>query len=418
MAEVEKAEQIEMLLNGDEAVAWAAYHVEPDVVAAYPITPQTIIVERFSEFVADGLVRTEFISVESEHSALSAVVGAAAAGGRAFTATASQGLALMNEILHIAAALRLPIVMAIATRALSAPINIHPDHGDIMNSREAGWIIMFAENAQEVYDNVIQAFKIAEDHRVLLPVMVAFDGFVISHTAEKVYVFKDVNVVREKFLGGPRKIPKIKLMGKEVELALRPLSYTPVPLTIGPLDLTDFYFEHKLQHMDALYRAPEVIKEVNEEYAKLTGRKYGNGLVEKYKLDDAEIALVAMGATVGTLRYVVDVMRDEGYKVGLLKIRTYRPFPTEDVIEALKDKKVVGVFDRAAPNGAAGAPLFLDIRSALYELEKRPIVVDYVYGLGGRDAPPELLEDAVEELYRISKGEVKPFRFRYLGVRE
>lgn len=416
MLEEKVAEQEEMLLNGDEATAWAAYHVEPDVVAAYPITPQTIIVERFSEFVADGLVRTEFVSVESEHSALSACVGAAAAGGRAFTATAANGLQLMNEILYIASSLRLPIVMAIANRAVSGPINIHCDHTDAMNVRDAGWVMLFCEDAQEVYDTVIQAFKIAENPKVLLPVMVSFDGFLISHTAQKVMVFKDPAIVREKFLGGPRKPVKIKLMGQEVELSLNPKN--PVPVTFGPLDLYDYYYEHKRQQSLAMENAYEVVKEVHEEYARLSGRRYGNGVIVPYKLDDAEIAVVVMGSAAGTMRYVIDEMRDEGIKIGLLRVRLFRPFPYKDIMEALRNVKVVGVFDRAQDQGTVGGPLFLETRAALYDLESRPKVVDYVFGLGGRDAPPEMFREAFEELVGISKGTIKPFRRKYIGVRE
>ncbi len=412
----EIVEQEERLLNGDEAVAWAAYHVEPDVVAAYPITPQTIIVERFSEFVADGLVRTEFVSVESEHSAMSACVGAAAAGGRAFTATAANGLQLMNEILYIASSLRLPIVMAIANRAVSGPINIHCDHTDAMNVRDAGWVMLFCEDAQEVYDTIIQAFKIAENPKVLLPVMVNFDGFLISHTAQKVKVFKDPSVVREKFLGGPRKPVKIKLMGKEVELSLNPKN--PVPVTFGPLDLYDYYYEHKMQQLVAIQNAYDVVKEVHEEYAKLSGRRYGNGVIVPYKLDDAEIAVVAMGSAPGTMRYVIDEMREEGIKIGLLRVRLFRPFPYKDIIEALRNVKVVGVFDRAQNQGMMGGPLFLETRAALYELESRPEVVNYIFGLGGRDAPPEMFREAFDELVGIYRGTISPFIRKYIGVRE
>jgi len=416
MLKEEVVGQEERLLNGDEAAAWAAYHVEPDVVAAYPITPQTIIVERFSEFVADGLVRTEFVSVESEHSAMSACVGAAAAGGRAFTATAANGLQLMNEILYIASTLRLPIVMAIANRAVSGPINIHCDHTDAMNVRDAGWVMLFCEDAQEVYDTIIQAFKIAENPNVLLPVMVSFDGFLISHTAQKVKVFKDPSVVREKFLGGPRKPAKIKLMGHEVELSLNPKN--PIPVTFGPLDLYDYYFEHKRQQSLAMQNAYEVVKEVHEEYARLSGRRYGDGVTVPYRLEDAEIAVVAMGSAPGTMRYVIDEMRDEGIKIGLLRIRLFRPFPYRDIIEKLRNVKVVGVFDRAQDQGMMGGPLFLETRAALYELESRPKVVNYVFGLGGRDAPPEMFREAFDELVGINKGTIKPFIRKYIGVRE
>lgn len=408
-------EQIDILLNGDEAAAWAAKDVHVDVVAAYPITPQTIVVEKFSEFVADGIVQTEFVSVESEHSALSACVGAAAAGARAFTATAANGLQLMNEILYIASSLRQPIVMAIANRAPSGPINIHNDHTDAMNVRDAGWIMLFAENTQEVYDTIIQAYKIAEDPNVLLPVMVCYDGFLISHTAERIKVFKDPKDVAE-FLGGPRKIPKIELMGKEVELSLNPEN--PLPLTFGPLDLYDYYFEHKRQQSEAMQHAYAVIEKVNEEYAKFSGRKYGNGRVVPYRLDDAEIAIVLMGSTAGTARYVIDELRDEGIKIGELRVRSFRPFPYMDLERYLKNVKVVGVFDRAQDQGMQGGPLFLETRAALYDLASHPKVVNFVYGLGGRDMPPELLRTTMDELIAIKEGKKPVFNRKYIGVRE
>ncbi|MHA1616093.1 MAG: pyruvate ferredoxin oxidoreductase [Candidatus Njordarchaeales archaeon] len=410
------AEQIDMLLNGDEAAAWAARHCNVDVVAAYPITPQTIIVERFSEFVANGEVDCEFISVESEHSALSACVGAAAAGARAFTATAANGLNLMHEILYIASSLRLPIVMAVANRAVSGPINIHCDHTDAIGSAFlASWLMFFCENAQEVYDTIIQAYKIAENPRVLLPVMVSFDGFLISHTAERIKIFKDEKVVQE-FLGGPRKVAKINLMGKEVELSLNPKN--PVPVTFGPLDLFDYYFEHKRQQFEAMENAYKVIEEVHEQYAEISGRRYGDGFVVPYRTEDAEIIAVVMGSTAGTMRYVVDEMREEGIKIGVLRVRTYRPFPYDRLAKYLSRAKVVGVFDRVQDAGLVGGPLFIETRASLYDLPERPIVVNYVYGLGGRDTTPEMIRSAFDELVDIAKGKIKPFRRKYLGVRE
>ena len=408
------AEQMDIVLNGDEAVAYAVKQSDVDVVAAYPITPQTIIVERLAEFLANGEADFEFISVESEHSAISAVLGAAAAGARAFTATASQGLLLMNEILWIVSSLRLPVVMAIANRAVSAPINIHCDHTDLMSARDTSWIILHAENVQEVYDTVIQAFKIAEDERVLLPVMVGFDGFLVSHTSERIKIFKDDEVVKE-FLGGPRKVPKIKLWGKETPYALWPK--TPTPVTFGPLDLYDYYFEHKIPQAIAMENAYGVIKEVHDEYARISGRSYGNGLIHPYRVDDADVVAVVMGSTAGTMRYVVDEMREEGYKIGLVRIRSFRPFPYRDLAEVLKNAKVVGVFDRAQDIGAQGGPLFVETRSALYDYDVRPKVVNYVYGLGGRDTPPDLIRSAFDRLFNILEGKEKPFRRIYLGVR-
>ncbi|MCD6323730.1 MAG: pyruvate ferredoxin oxidoreductase, partial [Desulfurococcales archaeon] len=308
-----------MTVNGDEAVAYAAKQSLVDVLAAYPITPQTIIVEKFSEFVADGEVHTEFIPVESEHSAMSAVVGAAAAGARAFTATASQGLALMFEILYIASSLRLPIVLAVANRALSAPINIHCDHSDAMAMRDAGWVQLFAENTQEAYDTTIQAFKIAENPDVLLPVAVNLDGFILSHTLEDIYMLLDKEV--EKFLGGYRKVAKtyVDYLGKEVELKLDPAN----PVSFGPLDLYDYYFEHKIPQHEAMKNAKEVVRKVNEEWYELTGRKYGDGVLDAWGVEDADIVVTVLGSTAGTVRSVAKELRSKGRKVGVLRIRMF-----------------------------------------------------------------------------------------------
>ncbi len=403
-----------MGLNGDEAVAWAVKQCNVDVVAAYPITPQTIIVERFSEFVANGEVNTEFVPVESEHSALSACVGAAAAGARAFTATASQGLALMWEILYIASGLRLPIVMAVVNRALSAPINIHCDHSDTMGARDSGWIQLYVEDSQEAYDTVIQAFRIAEHPDVLLPVMVNLDGFFLSHTLQDVHILPDEVV--EKFVGTrePIKVKVPYLNNREVPLVLD----GETPITIGPLDLQDYYFEHKMPQIAAMENAKRVIKEVNEEYAKISGRKYGNGLTVPYALEDADVAIVLLGSAAGTVRYVARKLRENGYKVGVLRIRAFRPFPTEDIVEKLKDVKVVCVMDRAVSYGAHGGPLFMEIRSAFYGMRKRPIILNYIYGLGGRDLPPSTIKDIFMELLDIAKtGQVRQL-IKYVGVRE
>jgi pyruvate ferredoxin oxidoreductase alpha subunit len=405
--------QIMMTVNGDEAVAYAVKQSLVDVVAAYPITPQTIIVEKFSEFVADGEVKTEFIPVESEHSAMSACVGAAAAGARAFTATSSQGLALMVEVLYIASALRLPIVMAVVNRALSAPINIHNDHSDAYLMRDSGWIQLFAENVQEAYDTTIQAFKIAEDERVLLPVAVNLDGFFLSHTLENIYMLPD-EVVHE-FLGGYRKVSKVKVdyFDEEVPLALNPAR----PLSFGNLDLYDFYFEHKVQQVEAMKSVPEVVREVNEEWFKLTGRRYGDGILDPFEVEDADVVLVGMGSGVGTMRSVVRRLRKEGLKVGLVKLRMFRPFPFKEVAEVLKNAKVVAVMEKGISPGSYG-PLFLEINTALYDLKNRPALVNYIYGLGGRDLVPDLVEGMIRGLFKeLEKGVFEP-KLRYLGVRE
>ncbi len=387
-------------LNGNAAVAHAMRQINPHVVAAYPITPQTECVERFAEFVSEGLVDTEFVTIESEHSALSACIGAAAAGGRVMTATSSQGLALMWEMLYIAASMRLPIVMMVVNRALSGNINIHCDHSDTMGARDAGWIQLFSENAQEVYDNTIQAVKIAEDMRVRLPVMVTQDGFIISHAVEQVEMLEDKEV--QNFVG-PYK-------------PFYPLLDVKNPVTYGPLDLFDYYFEHKRSEIEAIDNCLPVIEEVAEAFGKLSGRKYG--LVEEYCLEDAEYAVVALGSTCGTAKEAVDMLRDRGKKVGLLKIRCFRPFPKEAIIRALAPRKGVAVLDRSVTFGGFGGPVFTEIRSALYDLSVRPLIIDFYYGLGGRDIYVEDIECALARIEEVvQRGHVDQY-IDYLGLRE
>lgn len=393
-------ERISMGLNGNAAAAHAMRQINPHVVAAYPITPQTDCVERFAEFVSEGLVDTEFVTVESEHSALSACIGAAASGGRVMTATSSQGLALMWEMLYIAASMRLPIVMMVVNRALSGNLNIHCDHSDTMGARDAGWIQLFSENAQEVYDNMIQAVRIAEDMRVRLPVMVTQDGFIISHAVERVELLGDEEV---KTFVGPYK-------------ALYPLLDLEHPVTYGPLDLFDYYFEHKRSQIEAIDNCLPVIEEVGKEFGKLSGRFYG--LLEEYRLADAEYAVVVLGSTCGTAKEAVDRLRDRGKKVGLLKIRCFRPFPKEQIIRALAPLKGVAVLDRSVTFGGFGGPLFTEVRSALYDVSPRPLIIDFYYGLGGRDVYVEDIEKAfarIEDVVRI--GWVDK-HIDYLGLRE
>jgi len=401
--------QVLMGLNGDEAVAYAIKQVNPDVVAAYPITPQTIIIERFSEYVADGEVDTEFVAVESEHSALSTCVGASAAGARAFTATAANGLALMWEITYIASGLRMPIVMAVANRALSAPLNIHNDHSDSMGARDNGWIQLYCENGQEVYDTCIEAWMIAEHPMVQLPIMVCLDGFTLSHTMENVYVLPD-DIIKE--FVGERKFITVKGHAGETEFRLNP----DVPLTMGPVDLQDYYFEHKLQQVKAMEHVLEVIPDVEISYSKISGRRYD--MVERYRMDDAEVALIGLGSTMGTVRFVVDQLREEGVKVGMLKLRLYRPFPEDALVEALGDTLVLGVLDKAISFGAPGGPLYQDIRSLFYDREDKPLVANYIYGLGGRDASPQLLRGIYDALLEIHRSHKLSNNVNYVGVRE
>lgn len=390
-----------MALDGNSAVAQAMRQINPDVVAAYPITPQTSIVQDFAQFVADGLVDSEFIAVESEHSAMSACIGAAAAGGRTMTATSSQGLALMWEVVYIAASLRLPIVMPVVNRALSGPINIHCDHSDSMGARDAGWIQLFSENAQEAYDNTIQAVRIAEHMDVRLPVMVMQDGFITSHAVERVEIYDD-EAVRE-FIG-PYK-------------PLYPLLDVDHPVTYGPLDFYDYYFEHKRQQVEALRHAKGVIEEVGREFGQKFGRRYG--LFETYRLADAEVALVVLASTAGTARVVVDKLRAEGIRAGLLKPRVFRPFPAEEIIAALNGVHAVAVMDRSIAFGAMhnGGPLWLEILAAakLYRLDVP--IVNYVFGLGGRDVTPEQIERAVRETWKAGMLGKAERIVTYLGVR-
>ena len=388
-----------LALTGNEAAAYAMLQINPDVVAAYPITPQTELMHKFADFHADGKVDTEFILVESEHSAMSAVVGASAAGCRAMTATSANGLALMWEIVYIASGLRLPVTMAVVNRALSAPINIHCDHSDSMGARDSGWIQLFSENSQQVYDNMIQAIRIAESPDVLLPVMVTLDGFVLSHTIERMEMLDD-EVVKN-FV--------------DTYTAEHPLLDLESPVTYGPLVLPDYYFEFKRQQAEAMRNAKNVILKVAEEFAELSGRKYE--LFEAYKLEDAEIAVVVLGSTAGTAQAVVDKLREEGVKAGLLKLRVFRPFPAEELADALSGVKAVAVMDRSDSFSAMGGPVFSELRSALYGKTEIP-VVNYVYGLGGRDVPGT----DVEKVYRDLEGIAASGKFNelvsYLGVRE
>ena len=387
-------------LTGDQAVAEAMRQIEPDVVAAYPITPQTEIVMSFSQFVADGKVQTELIPVESEHSAMSACVGSAAAGARTMTATSANGLALMWEIVYIAASTRLPIVMPVVNRALSGPINIHCDHSDTMGARDSGWLQVYSETGQEAYENTIVAIKIAEHKKILLPCMVCQDGFITSHAVEGIELFPDDKV--KKFIGE-----------YTIEHSLLDVDN---PVTYGPLDLQDFYFEHKRQQSEAMTNALTIIPEVLAEFNKTFGTNHD--LLEEYKLSDADVAIVALSSTAGTAKHVVDELRKEGMKVGLLKPRFFRPFPKERMIKALSKLKAVAVLDRSDSFSAQGGPLFSEIKAALYELDKRPLVTNYIFGLGGRDIFPEDIKKVYKDLEIIQKDrKVKKF-VNYLGVRD
>jgi pyruvate ferredoxin oxidoreductase alpha subunit len=401
-----------MALSGDEAVAYAVKQCDVDVVAAYPITPQTIIVERFSEYVHNGEVDTEFICTESEHSALTCCLTAAAVGARTFTATASAGLALMHEILYVTSGCRAPVVMAVVNRALSAPINIHCDHSDSMVERDSGWIQIYAENSQEAYDTIIQAFKIAENPEILLPTLVGLDGFYLSHTLENVSILPDETV--RNFVG-QRKFPLVRNHeGKLVPFRLDPEN----PITIGPLDLYDYYFEHKRQQEEAMRKAQQTVREVHREYAEISGRRYGNGLVEPYMLEDSELATICLGSTAGTVKAVVDQLRAKGLKAGLLRIRVFRPFPFQEMIDALQNVRVVAVLDRSCSFGGYGGPVFHEVRHALYDSNIHPYVVNYIYGLGGRDMPQHLVQKIYQDLAEILKTKRIKRPVQFIGLRE
>lgn len=387
-------------VTGNEAVANALRQIDPDVCAAYPITPQTDMMQRFSSFVSDGKVGTEMILVESEHSAMSACIGASAAGGRVVTATCGPGLALMWEMLFIASGMRLPIVMPVVNRSLSAPLNIHCDHSDAMGARDSGWIQLWSENAQEAYDNTIQAFRIAEKMDIRLPVMVCLDGFIISHSIGRIEYLEDDEV--KQFVGEYK--------------PLNPLLDIEHPTSYGPLILPDYYMEYRRAHAEVMSKVPEVVLNVSKEFEKLSGRKYG--LFENYRLDDAEIGLVILNSAAGTSKDVIDEFRERGIKAGLLKPRLYRPFPYEEVGKVLKHLRAVCVLDRADAFGGSYGPLFIDILSSLYFHTKKPLLINKIYGLGGRDYLPEHAELALNELVEIAKrGKIKSI-IEYIGVRE
>lgn len=388
-----------MALTGNDAVAEAMRQINPDVVAAYPITPQTELMHKFADYVADGDVKTEFVLVESEHSAMSAAVGASAAGSRVVTATSANGLALMWEILYIAASTRCPIVMADVNRALSAPINIHCDHSDSMGARDAGWIHLHSENSQEAYDNMIQAVRIAESRQVLLPVMVCLDGFILSHTLEPVEILDDKTVTD--FIGEFR--PVHNLLDNEHAM------------TFGPLDFHDYYFEHKIPQIEAMKNAVGVIDEVAKEFEKISGRRYTH--IERYRTDDAERIAVVLGSTCGTAKTVVDDLRSKGEKVGLVKVRTFRPFPYKAIREALSGAKAVAVLDRSHSFGAQGGPVALETRATLCH---HPSVAfkNYIYGLGGRDVSTDQICQAFEEIKGLAASGKSSDEIGFLGLRQ
>lgn len=389
-------------LSGNEAVAVAMRQINPDVVAAFPITPSTEIPQYFSTFVSNGTVDTEFVAVESEHSAMTACIGAEASGARAMTATSANGLSLMWEMIYIASSLRLPIVMSLVNRAVSGPLNIHNDHSDAMGVRDAGWIMLFSENNQEAYDNMIMAHRIAEHKDVQLPIMICQDGFITSHSIENIELIEDEKV--KEFVGTYK--PEHYLLNKKE------------PMAIGPLDLQAFLFEHKYQQAEAMRNAKKVIADVSADFEKMTGRKYS--FFEEYKMDDAEYIVVCMNSTAGTAKFTVDKLRAEGVKAGLLKVRMFRPFPAEEIANALSKENIksIAVLDKSESLNAAGGALFEDITSAMYTNKKSVPIVNYVYGIGGRDTTSDQIESVFADLQKINKDDKVENPYRYLGLRK
>ncbi len=387
-------------LSGNEAVAIALRQINPDVFPAFPITPSTEIPQYFANFVANGLVDTEFITVESEHSSMSATIGASAAGARALTATSSCGLAFMWEELYIAASNRLPLALALVNRALSGPININGDHSDGMGARDAGWIQIYAENNQEAYDNMVQAFRISEHKDVHLPIMICQDGFITSHAVENIELLDDAEV--KNFVGEYE--PENYLLNPEC------------PMAVGPYSVTDFYMEAKRNQAEAMKHVDTVVLDVAKEFAELSGREYG--LFESYRLEDSDRALVMIGSAAGTAKDAIDHLREKGEKVGLLKIRLYRPFPGEAIAEALKNVKAVAVMDRAEGYSNQGGPLGADVMSALFRARSKALAVNYIYGLGGRDVRVEHIEEVFAALQTVIDNDDAGETYRYLGIRE
>jgi pyruvate ferredoxin oxidoreductase alpha subunit len=386
--------------DGNRAAAQALRQAQIDVVAAYPITPSTPIVEGYAKFLADGYIEGEFVMVESEHAAMSACIGAAAAGGRVATATSSQGLALMSETLYQASGMRLPIVLNLVNRALASPLNVNGDHSDMYMIRDSGWIQFDAFCPQETYDLNLIAFKVAEDHDIRLPAIVNQDGFMTSHTAQGVHTLSDDEAYG--FVG------EYKPMNDMLDFEH--------PVTHGVQTEEDWHFEHKArQHNDLMTKVLPKVKEVFADFEKLTGRKYN--LIEKYDIDDADVCVVCMGSSVETAREVALEMRAKGIKAGVVGFRVFRPIPFAEIIEALKDVKAIGVLDRSSPNGAAGA-LFNEVAGALFNTDTKALLSGYVYGLGGRDLTKAHLTALFSELQaNVNAGKVTTQLQQFIGVR-
>ena len=387
-------------LSGNEAVAIALRQINPDVFPAFPITPSTEIPQYFAAYVANGQVDTEFITVESEHSSMSAAIGAEAAGARSLTATSSCGLAYMWEELHVAASNRLPLALALVNRALSGPININCDHSDSMGARDTGWIQIYAENNQEAYDNMVQAYRISEHKEVRLPIMVCQDGFITSHAVENIELLEDEDV--KNFVGEYE--PENYLLNPECSFA------------VGPYSVTDYYMEARHNQAEAMLHVEKVVMEVAGEFEKLSGRSYG--LFEAYRMEDADRAVVMIGSAAGTAKDAIDQLRARGEKVGLIKIRLFRPFPAKAIADALKNVKAVAIMDRAESFSGHGGPLGAEVMAALFRARSRALAINIIYGLGGRDVRVEDMENVFAQLQEIIDNDDAGETYRFMGLRE
>ena len=387
-------------LSGNEAVAYAIKQINPDVMPAFPITPSTEIPQYVASYIANGEIDTEFIHVESEHSAMSAAVGACAAGARTLTATSSCGLALMWEELYVAASDRLPIVLALVNRALTGPININADHSDSMGARDSGWIQIYSESNQEAYDNFLQAFPIAEHEDVHLPVMICQDGFITSHGVENIELIEDGPV--KKFVG--EYSPEHFLLNSRE------------PMAVGPYAVSNYYMETKRAQRQAMLNAKQVILDVAEKFEQMTGRKYG--FFEAYRMEDAEYVIVIIGSAAGTCKAAVEHIRaTTGKKVGMVKVRVFRPFPEEELAAVLKDRKAVAVLDRSEMFAGTGGPLGEEVQAALYKAKAQVDVVNYFYGLGGRDITVADFADIYSRLETIAETHEITDMYDYIGLR-
>ncbi len=387
-------------MSGNEAVSHAIRQISPDVMPAFPITPSTEIPQYISTMIANGEIDTEFIPVESEHSAMSAAIGAGAAGARVFTATSSAGLALMWEVVYVAASSRLPLVMAVVNRGLTGPLNINAEHSDSMGARDSGWIQIYAENNQEAYDNMLQAYRIAEHAEVHLPVMICQDGFITSHAVENISLLEDEPV--KKFVGEYE--PEHFLLNEKE------------PMAVGPYAVSNYCMEAKKAQAEAMIRAKKVILDVAREFEELSGRTYG--FYEAYRMEDAEYAVVAIGSVCGTTKDAVDRLREAGVKAGLVKVRVFRPFPGEELAEALRGCKAVAIMDRCESYSGEGGPLGAELTAAMYRAKLAAETVNIVYGLSGRDVRVEDMERVYDDLRKMAEEGLRFAQYPYLGLRE